>query len=185
MATQASEKQGLLVTVDASNRPEVQCGGRNLWPEDSAGAGPHFEFLCTPGETLGTIELTGRGKMNFCGGGGEPKPPTNAFIRVAKTELVDLWDETAESTFEVRSDETLYFYVESPRLARVELLDSSLVALSAGGGNHYSLAFARPTGSSEPVKRETVRVRAHIMGPCRGPCEKPADAKLEIKKSEY
>jgi hypothetical protein len=183
MPTEAGSA-GLLATIEASGTPEVTCTLGNgqmprIVPPEANDATP-TTYLCPPGSKLGLVTITG--PVRGCG---DVKPPSDQYVRIVKTELVPVWSASVEEVFDISSDESFGFTVESPRVAFVDVVlegtgDRTGLTVNSYAANFHRIELEGGFGSER--RFATVRVHATVVGRCSGLCAKPANETLKIVK---
>jgi hypothetical protein len=148
----ANGKQGLLVTVEATREPRLQCkldlgeifppGERLGDPAVDAGALLVTEFFCPPGCVLETVTIGGRDGV---GGGlfSKPHAPDWERVRITKVEVVEAWTVTAEARFPVKIEPGGATY--DPVKIRVRTTGLLTAEVRA------ALAPSSPAGFGEPI----------------------------------
>jgi hypothetical protein len=186
MPTEATGSNALRITIEASAQPEVHCDFpsgpyASRWLPPELTTPPSYLYMCPPGGKLGEVTLSGPVTGGGCSGK-EQNPPKDTALRIAKTELVPMWNASVEDSFEIASDKDVHFTVESPRtsfvVATVEGDSKKHIRVSSWGDNRHGISLDPGAGSAKIFA--TVRVKATVFGPCEGACTKPDDEPLKI-----
>jgi len=185
-STPVGGHEGLLITIAASDRPEVACDlperGRT-WLRPLTGEpteGPQvLRYLCPPGGRLAPIRLDGHGSGGGCD---EPEPPASAFVRITGLATVATWTATGEGSFAIepwRHSEAygaVSVVIDAPAPVQVAAtLDPGTdatafdaVTTPSGDGKHYDFVLPLRKGGIPPGSK--LRIYATAFGACTPDC---------------
>jgi hypothetical protein len=193
--TPAGGTQAILVTVEASTMPSVDCqlaGSARVQlrplaePAANSATAPdprHVQYLCPPGGRIIRVAIDGSG-----GGGSHAKPPADAFVRITKLETVETWTSTSQASFPIepwrysKSDADVTVAIAAPHPVYVAAaLDEGTDTTAFGGvnilgpsrdGRTYDFVMAELKGAVPPGSK--LRVWATTFGVCEPGCTPPA-----------